>query len=484
MILIEELVALDTLVKNKEVYSDINKDIFKAYDIRGQIGTEWCSDNNFHDAFLIGQAIGNQLLELDSPNIILGRDGRISSEAISQELINGLLSSGCNVTDIGLTATPVVYFSLDNLKIPNAVMITGSHNPSDHNGIKIVFDSLPLSTTVIESLYFEIVKDDFPIVKTGTLTVYESANDHYQQAIAKDISIKRKLRIGIDSSNGATSLFSENLFNKLGCEVHPLFCELDGTFPNHSPDPTTPENLKYLIKLVKDNNLDLGIAFDGDGDRMIAVDNLGNILWPDRIMILLAEDVLQFYPGSHIVYEIKCSYLLPKAIRKAGGQATMSVNGHSKVKLEIQRLNAIMGGEFSGHIILRDRWNDFDDGPYVAARLLEILSNTTKSAAEVFQKIPNGYSTKEYKLRFTSHAEARELIKQFIKNASFPEADLNLMDGLRVDYDDGWGFIHASNTCASIGLRFEGETEERLLEIKNQFKAVFKLIDYKQPLPF
>ncbi len=476
----EELVALDTLVKNKH----INKDIFKAYDIRGQIGKEWCSENNFHDAFLIGEAIGNQLLEQHSPNIIIGRDGRLSSQDISQQLIKGLLSSGCNVTDIGLTATPVVYFSLQYLNMTNAIMITGSHSPSDHNGIKIVFDSQPLSTSAIESLYFDISKNDYPIVKSGKLTAFDSANQHYQEAVIKDIAIQRKLRIGIDSSNGATSLFSEDLFNNLGCEVYPLFCELDGTFPNHSPDPTTPENLTYLIKHVKENNLDIGIAFDGDGDRMIAVDNLGNILWPDRIMILLAQSILQSFPGSRIAYEIKCSYLLPKAIRKAGGQAAICANGHSKIKLEMKRLNAIMGGEFSGHIILRDRWNDFDDAPYVAARLLEILSKTTQSTAEVFSEIPNGFATEEYKLKFASHNESVELITQFIKNASFPGADLNLIDGLRVEYDDGWGFIHASNTSSSIGLRFEGATEERLLEIKKQFKAVFKLIDYKHHLPF
>ncbi|GAA0410016.1 phosphomannomutase/phosphoglucomutase [Cocleimonas flava] len=472
--------ALDTLVKNNE----INKDIFKAYDIRGQIGKEWCSGNNFHDAFLIGQAIGNQLLEFDSPNIIIGRDGRLSSEAIAQQLIKGLLGSGCNVIDIGLTATPVVYFCLNQLDITNAIMITGSHSPSDHNGIKIVYDSHPLSTAAIESLYVDITENDYPIVTPGKLKTFESANDQYQQAISEDISIQRKLRVGIDSSNGATSLFSENLFNNLGCDVYPLFCELDGTFPNHSPDPTTPENLTYLIQHVKENNLDVGIAFDGDGDRMIAVDNLGNILWPDRIMILLAQHILQSFPGSRIAYEIKCSYLLPKAIRKAGGQAAICANGHSKIKLEMKRLNAIMGGEFSGHIILRDRWNDFDDAPYVAARLLEILSNTTQSSAEVFAEIPNQFATEEYKLKFSNCAESNALIKKFIQHASFPGAELNLIDGLRVEYEDAWAFIHASNTSSSIGLRFEGATEQRLLEIKNQFRTVFTLIEYHHPLPF
>ncbi len=488
MIVIEGQVVLDTLVKNniinKTSKTVINKGIFKAYDIRGEIGKEWCLDNHFDDAFLIGQAIAQQLLQQNSAHIIVGRDGRLSSEAISQQLIKGLLSAGCNVTDIGLTATPVVYFSLDALNIPNALMITGSHSPPSYNGIKIVFDTKPLSTEAIESLYDNITENNYPEVESGKLTTVDSANQQYQQAIVDNISIQRKPRVGIDSGNGATSLFSEKLFNDLGCAVYPLFCEIDGTFPNHSPDPTTPENLTHLIKLVKEKKLDIGIAFDGDGDRMIAVDNLGNILWPDRIMVLLAEAILQNFPADRIVYDIKCSHLLPKAIRDAGGQAIICANGHSKVKLEITRLNAIMGGEFSGHIILRDRWNDFDDAPYVAARLLEMLSQTTHSVADIFANIPEGFSTEEYKLNFANHAESLELMAQFIKNTAFPGANLNMIDGLRVEYDDGWGFIHASNTSASIGLRFEGQTEERLEEIKNQFKAVFKLIDYKHPLPF
>ncbi|MEE9310713.1 MAG: phosphomannomutase/phosphoglucomutase [Cocleimonas sp.] len=464
--------------------NSINKAIFRAYDIRGQIGVEWCVNDRFDDAYSIGQAIGAQLVKRNSPEIIIGRDGRLTSEAIRDALVAGLRSVGCDVTDIGLTATPVVYFALTHLNISNSVMITGSHNPPDHNGIKIVFEETPITALVIETLYFDIMRDGFDTTTQGRYTLIENINDVYQKAIVDNISLNRPLRIGIDSGNGATSLFSEDLFTKLGCEVHPLFCELDGTFPNHSPDPTVPENLTDLIALVKKEKLDIGIAFDGDGDRMIAVDNNGKLLWPDRIMILLAQDVLKTHPSARIVFDVKCSYLLPKAINEAGGQASMCVSGHSILKMQMKRLNASMGGEFSGHIVMPDRWNNFDDGPYVAARLLEILSNTPQSSSEVFDQIPDSVSTPEYKLHMDSHDDANDLVESFIKNADFSGANLTLIDGLRVDYDDGWGLVRSSNTSACLGFRFEAVSEVRLEEIKEQFRLVFQKIDQEQSLPF
>jgi phosphomannomutase/phosphoglucomutase len=462
----------------------INKDIFRTYDIRGQIGKEWCIDDNYQDAYLIGQAIGSQLVKRNSPNIILGFDGRTSGQLIRELLIYGLTSVGCNVTDIGLTATPVVYFALSHLNIPNAVMITGSHNPPDHNGLKIVYDLSPLTGLVIETLYFDIKRNDFQVCETGEYTQYQNATEVYQQAIVKNIRLKKQLRVGIDAGNGATSLFAESLFTQLGCEVHPLYCELDGTFPNHSPDPTVPENLSALASLVKQNKLDLGIAFDGDGDRMIAVDDQGNLLWPDRIMILLAQDVLKTSPNARIVFDVKCSFLLPKAIRQAGGQSSMCVSGHSILKMQMKRLNAIMGGEFSGHIVMRDRWSDFDDGPYVAARLLEVLSKTRQSSSDVFKQIPDSHSTSEYKLKVENHTKANDLVEQFIRLANFPGADLSLIDGLRVDYEDGWGLVRSSNTSSCLGFRFEATTEERLEEIKEQFRQVLLLTDNEQRVPF
>jgi phosphomannomutase/phosphoglucomutase len=245
-----------------------------------------------------------------------------------------------------------------------------------------------------------------------------------------------------------------------------------------------PENLTDLIALVKKEKLDIGIAFDGDGDRMIAVDNNGKLLWPDRIMILLAQDVLKTHPSARIVFDVKCSYLLPKAINDAGGQASMCVSGHSILKMQMKRLNASMGGEFSGHIVMPDRWNDFDDGPYVASRLLEILSNTTESSSEVFSKIPDSVSTPEYKLHVDNHDVANDLVEAFIKNADFSGANLTLIDGLRVDYGDGWGLVRSSNTSACLGFRFEAISETRLDEIKEQFHHVFQKLNHKQPLPF
>ena len=473
-------VDLDTPELNKI----INKDIFKAYDIRGQIGKEWCMNDDFNDAFLIGQAIGNQLVKRNSPYIIVGRDGRLTSEDISKNLIKGLLSVGCNITDIGLTATPVTYFALSKLNIANAVMITGSHNPPDHNGIKIVYDLSPLTGLVIETLFFDIVRQDFESTNNGKYTQYDNIIEVYQQAIVANISLAKNLRIGIDASNGATSLFAESLFTRLGCEVHPLYCELDGTFPNHSPDPTVPENLVSLINLVKQQQLDIGIAFDGDGDRMIAVDNQGTLLWPDRIMILLAQDVLKANPRARIVFDVKCSFLLPREIRKAGGQSTMCVSGHSILKMQMKRLNAALGGEFSGHIVMPDRWNDFDDGPYVAARLLEILSKLEHSASSVFKEIPDSFSTAEFKFKVKDHQTANLLVEKFIQQADFSGANLSLIDGLRVDYEDGWGLVRSSNTSSCLGFRFEATTEKRLAEIKNEFRQVFNTIGNNQRLPF
>jgi len=461
----------------------INKDIFRAYDIRGQIGKEWCVDDEYQDAYYIGQAIGNQLVKRNAASIIVGRDGRISSAAIHKNLVAGLQSVGCNVTDIGLTATPVVYFAIDFLGINNAIMITGSHNPPDHNGIKVVYESMPITAIVIETLYYDILRNDFPTHTQGSYVEHHNIISEYIRRVSQDIQLARPLRIGIDSSNGATALFSEELFTQIGCEVHPLYCDLDGSFPNHSPDPTVPENLSALISLVRKKQLDIGIAFDGDGDRMIAVDNQGNILWPDRIMILLAQDVLKNDPHARIVYDVKCSYLLPKAVSDAGGQASMCVSGHSILKIQMLRLNAAMGGEFSGHIVMRDRWSNFDDGPYVAARLIELLANSSQTSSELFGQIPASFSTPEYKLKVTHASDAEALVEKFIQHADFAGANLSLLDGLRVDYEDGWGLVRSSNTSPCLGFRFEAATEQRLETIKQQFRTVFQTFA-KLDLPF
>lgn len=470
---------------------NISKNIFRAYDIRGQVGKEWCLNDDFNDAYLIGQAIGGQLERRGSHPIIVGRDARNSSPAITKQLIRGLVEAGCIVTDIGITATPALYFALSHLTISNGIMVTGSHNPADHNGIKIVYAFSPISATVIQSLYYDIKLGDFTKKSTGKHLHCDSIVDDYQQAIVSNIKTNttdHPLKVGIDCGNGATSLFSESLFSQLGYDVYPLFCELEGDFPNHSPDPTVPENLIALSNLVKQNHLDIGIAFDGDGDRLIAIDAKGKIIWPDRLMILLAQDILEKKPSSSIVFDVKCSYLLPKSIQQSGGQPAMCASGHSILKMHMKRLNASMGGEFSGHIVLRDRWSDFDDAPYVAARLLELLSKKQQqdklSPTEVFAKIADSYSTPQYELDCENSEEAQQLLDYFIHHTKFPGANLSLIDGIRVDYEDGWGLMRSSNTRASLTFRFEAETQKRLEEIQAQFRTVFTKINSGYTVPF
>lgn len=455
----------------------INKDVFRTYDIRGHIGKEWCLDDSFHDAFLIGQAVGSQLVHRNSSSVIVGRDGRISSDPLCEQLLKGLISVGCKVIDIGVVATPVVYFALDHLDMVNCIMVTGSHNPPDHNGIKIVYESSPLSKVVIKSIYYDIIKDDFNVNHSGQVIPYDNIIDEYKKAIVSNIDLQRPLRIAVDACNGATSLFAESLYKDLGCEVHPLYCELDGTFPNHSPDPTVPENLEALAELVREKQLDIGLAFDGDGDRMIAVDNKGKLLWPDRIMVLLAKDILKKNPSAPVVYDVKCSFLLPTTVRQYGGQPSMCVSGHSILKLQMKQLNAIMGGEFSGHVVLRDRWSDFDDGPYVGARLLEVIANSDRTPEEIYKEIPNSYSTREHRLLFEHADLAIEVLDQFISRSEFSGANLSLIDGLRVDYDDGWGLIRSSNTLPSLTFRFEAVTITRLAELQDKFRFVFDRIN-------
>jgi len=469
----------------------ISKDIFRAYDIRGQIGKEWCLNDDFNDAFLIGQSIGGQLVRRASYNIVVGRDARNSSPAIAEQLIRGLVSTGCIVTDIGVTATPVLYFALGHLNIANGIMITGSHNPADHNGIKVVYEFIPISAIVIQSLFYDIKIGDFAENSTGKHLHCDSILKDYQQAIVENINTNttdNPLKVGIDCGNGATSLFSESLFSQLGYDIFPLFCELDGNFPNHSPDPTVPENLSALTDWVKQNNLDIGIAFDGDGDRLIAIDANGKIIWPDRLMILFAQDVLTNNPSSSIIFDVKCSYLLPKAIQQAGGQPAMCASGHSILKMHMKRLNASLGGEFSGHIVLRDRWSDFDDAPYVAARLLELLTKKKQqenlSPTEVFAQIADSYSTPQYELNCENTEEAQQLLDYFIHHTKFPGASLSLIDGIRVDYDDGWGLMRSSNTSACLTFRFEADTQKRLNEIQAQFRSVFTKINSGYTVPF
>ena len=456
-------------------------EIFRAYDIRGKVNEEFFPPN----AYDIGLVIGSVLLEQGRDKILLGRDGRLSSPEIKQYLLSGLLASGCHVIDLGLTPTPVVYFALEQLSVPDAVIITASHNPGHYNGIKMVVNNCPLSKDEIREIYDAIAEERYVQREVvGESSVYDAILKDYTAAVVKDITLEKPLRIAIDCGNGVTSLLAESLFEQLGCDVFPLYCELDGHFPNHSPDPTDPENLKALQQLVIENNLDIGIAFDGDGDRVIAVDCNGKVLWPDRIMILLAEAILQQHKQATVVCDIKCSYLLKNSVEAAGGTIELCPTGHSHLKRVTRETGAILGGEFSGHIILCDRWSCHDDGLYAAARLLEALSSKEESCTDVFANIPDSYSTPEYRIPQTCNATAVTQLNELMAKANFIGASLCLIDGMRVDYNDGWGLMRSSNTSPDLTFRFEAESESRLESIKALFRGLLTDAGIKADLPF
>lgn len=459
----------------------IQAEIFRAYDIRGKVYEEFFPP----DAYSIGLVIGHRVLASGRTNILLGRDGRLSSPEIKKYLQSGLLASGCDVIDLGLTPTPVAYFATGHLNVVDAVIVTASHNPGHYNGIKMVINNAPLSKEEIQEIYGSIHREQFGVAEhSGELTRFDNILDDYTKAVVENVTLKKPMKIAIDCGNGVTSLLAENLFRQLGCEVTPLFCELDGNFPNHSPDPTEPKNLIALQELVVQEKLDLGIAFDGDGDRVIAVDGNGKILWPDRIMILLAQQILQQQPDATVVCDVKCSYLLSKAVEDAGGQISLCPTGHSHLKKQVRELDSPLGGEFSGHIILRDRWSNFDDGLYAAARLLETLSENEKSCTEVFLNLPENHSTPEYRLSLANAAAAQSLLGSLIRDANFVDAKPCYIDGMRVDYADGWGLMRASNTSADLTFRFEAATAQRLEAIKRPFRHLLKQAGIKADLPF
>lgn len=455
--------------------------LFRAYDVRGV----YADNLTEHSACLIGQAIGSQLRELGGQAVVLGRDGRLSSPSLAKAVTDGLLQAGCHVTDLGLLPTPLMYFAIQSGIAPHGVMITGSHNPPNENGIKIVINGQCQYNERIQQLYERIVLNELWNQPLAGSLRHADILPLYREQFRQGIQLQRRLRIGIDCGNGATALLAGALFQSIGCEVHPLFCQVDGTFPNHSPDPTRPENLQALQALVRKQQLDIGIAFDGDGDRMIAVDNNGHILWPDRIIMLLAQAVLPENPGRTIAYDVKCTYQLERIIRAAGGNPVMCISGHSLLKKFIRERDAILGGEFSGHIVLRDRGMQYDDGMYVAARLLETLSRQQASSAEVFAGLPEGFSTPEHKLCFSSYETAHAAMALWKQSQQLHAERIIMLDGIRAEYADGWGLARASNTCPCITLRFEAETRERLEAIRALFRADIRRLDLTQgALPF
>ena len=443
---------------------DITSSIFKAYDIRGIVEKELTPEV----VKLIGIAIGSESISQGERGIVVGRDGRLTGPMLSESLISGLIESGCHVVDIGMVPTPLVYFSTYTKGAGSGVMVTGSHNPPEYNGFKIMIAGETLSADKIQNLYSRILNQEFSSGSGSSTSI--NIDQDYMDTIKSDISLDRELNIVVDCGNGVAGNIAPKLFESLGAKVTKLFCLVDGRFPNHHPDPSNPENLEDLIKEVIDTGADLGLAFDGDGDRLGLVDNKGNVIWADRQMILYSRDVLSRKPGAKIIFDVKCSSLLPKDISEHGGEPIMSRTGHSFIKNKLKETDAELGGEMSGHIFFKDRWYGFDDALYTAARLLEIISKTDKTCAEIFAELPSSVSTPEINIHFDKQGQQYDAMDALYKNVDFPGAEINTLDGVRVDYENCWGLVRASNTTPCLVLRFEGRDKEALNSIKSQFK--------------
>lgn len=456
---------------------DVTSSIFRAYDIRGVVITDLRPDV----VKLIGKAIGT--LYPDCKQVAIGRDGRLTSKQLSDNLIAGLRSTGIDVIDIGEVPTPVLYYATHSLGTGSGLMVTGSHNPPEYNGIKMVMGEKTLFGDMIQDIYACIKKGSF---NSGEGRVEEvNVLDDYLETICKEVTLKRPLSIAIDCGNGVAGPTAIKLFNGLGCsQVNELFCDIDGNFPNHHPNPSEPENLKDLIKTVIDNKLDLGLAFDGDGDRVGIVDEHGEVLWADRQMMLYAKDVLSRNPGAEIIFDVKSSRNLASYIEQAGGKATMWKTGHSFIKNKMKETGALLAGEMSGHIFFKERWFGFDDGLYSAARMLEILAADARPVSEIFNDLPNDVSTPEITVTLDKDGAQHEFIKKFIAQSNFADAKLSTIDGVRADFDYGWGLVRASNTTPSLVIRFEAESEEKLQQLKDNFKSQIHSVDSTINLPF
>ncbi|MDR2173492.1 MAG: phosphomannomutase/phosphoglucomutase [Burkholderiales bacterium] len=460
--------------------SSLPPEIFKAYDIRGIVG------KTLTPAIVqtIGQALGTLASERQCHTIAVGRDGRLSGPSLSAALIEGIRASGIHVIDLGQVATPMTYFAAHQLNTGCSVMITGSHNPPDYNGLKMVIGGETLSGPTIQALRERIERNDVrTATEQGTLTQRDIASA-YIDRIVSDIRLERSLHIVVDAGNGIAGAFAPALYERLGCKVTPLFCEVDGTFPNHHPDPSQPENLQTLIKRIQQENADLGLAFDGDGDRLGVVTREGNIIYSDRQLMLFAADVLKRAPGATVIYDIKSTRLLKPWIQQHGGVPLMWKTGHSLIKAKMKETGAELAGEMSGHTFFGERWYGFDDGLYAGARLLEILSQHADASA-VLNALPDSASTPELAIACAKEGDQHALIARLQKEARFPDAkEIICIDGVRAEYDDGFGLARASNTTPTVVLRFEADNEEALQRIQRDFRAQLQIIAPDAKLSF
>lgn len=457
----------------------ISQSIFKAYDVRGIVGKTLNADV----AFQLGQAFGTTALAKDERTVVIGRDGRLSGPELSAALAKGLQASGVNVIDLGVVATPMVYFATHVLKTKSGIMVTGSHNPPDYNGFKMVLAGVAIYGETIQALYQAIVEQQF--ARGAGSYQQHDIRAAYIERIVSEIKLARPMRIAVDCGNGVAGAFAGDLYRGLGCQVDELFCEVDGTFPNHHPDPAHPENLQDLINHVKKSEAELGLAFDGDGDRLGLVTKDGQIIYPDRQLMLFAEDVLKRNPGAQILYDVKCTRHIATWVTARGGKPMMWKTGHSLIKAKMRETGALLGGEMSGHIFLKDRWYGFDDGLYAGARLLELLSRVEDPSA-VLNALPQSRSTPELQLtlnegeNFTLIAKMQKQVSRYFEDAE----QIITIDGLRVEYANGFGLARSSNTVPVIVMRFEADTAAALAQIQAAFKRAILAVKPDAQLPF
>ncbi len=457
----------------------VDRSIFRAYDIRGVVGETLTSPI----VELIGQAIGSAMQEQGLREIVVGRDGRLSSPELTEALSSGLRQAGCDVIDIGLVPTPLVYFGTFHLGTGCGVAVTGSHNPPEYNGFKIVIGGTTLSGDGIAALYARIAEDRLLISDSlGGLQQIDLTRD-YIERVSGDIQLERRMRVVIDAGNGAASDLAAPFLESIGCEPIPLHCEVDGTFPNHHPDPSDPRNLSDLITTVKRMDAELGIALDGDGDRIGVVTRQGEIIYPDRLLMLFAQDVLGRNPGASIIYDVKCTGHLANHILRNGGSPVMWKTGHSLIKAKMREVDSELGGEMSGHFFFRERWFGFDDGLYAAARLLEILASDGREPEEIFDELPKGVSTPELKLAM-AEGEHYAFVERFRDKALFEGAKISTIDGVRADWPDGWGLVRASNTTPALVMRFDADSNDALNRIQDVFRQQLLAQDAALVLPF
>ncbi len=454
--------------------SDIEAGIFRAYDIRG------ITTSNLTETvvYWIGRAFATAALAAAQPDVVIGRDGRLSSPALEEALAKGLTDGGTNVIKIGLVPTPVLYFATHELDTGTGIMITGSHNPPEYNGLKMMIGGVTLAEQRIQDLYESLVGGELSggtDQAIGDISEVDVCPTFLAKLLAS-VQVERPLKVVVDCGNGVAGGLAPEMLERLGCDVIPMFCEVDGNFPNHHPDPAEPENLEDLIAEVKRSGADIGLAFDGDGDRVGVVTSTGEIIWPDKLMMLFAQDILTRHPGETVIFDVKCSRHLEQTILDAGGKPLMWKTGHSHIKAKIKETNSPLAGEFSGHICIVERWYGFDDALYSAARLLELLSKDSRDADAIFAQYPTAMTTPEIKIK-TTEEHKFSVMTDLAAQGDFADGRITTIDGIRVDFADGWGLIRPSNTSPVLSLRFEAETQAALSRIQNLFQTQLQNID-------